>query len=1276
MIDLRGLFARFPLHRYALHAGRWTWYVSAAALFLAAVVLLVLRLWLPTATGRSDAIARFLSQRSGQVVRIDEIRPYWHGLHPGLRLLGIEVYAPHSTQPAVRLHELRASIAWLPLLRGRVEANELTLVQPRLALERRADGHFKLFGLRARAQTSDEDGEDKFVSLLFAQKEIVVQDATLRWIDLKAHTAPLTLSHVNITLRNAGDRHRFGMSAAFPAGMCGGCSFIADIHGNPLRLEPWSGRVYLRAIGVNLSAFPPVVREHLPAALAGVFDVQLWSSWADARPKSILGEIAASEVRVPDTPWSRGVAIRRASTNLDWERHGDGWRLSLREPQIALDGRAWSPGHVRVDFTPKGSRISVAHVDLSDVAWVASRVSGHHPVLAALTAMRPRGTVDAIDAHIDGPWSKATPFTVDADVSGVRTEPYRHVPGIRGVSGHVRLTRDGGEATLQSENGELNFATVFGAPIPIGRASGHVQWERQADRWRVFADRFQARSPDGQVQGDLEVQWPFDRAVSPIVRVHAVGTDLDLTDAARYYPLNVTSERFRAWLSRSVRGGTVTSAELDLDGPVRQFRAGGGRLELHAHVTNGTFSYLKGWEPIHGINADLLFRDSEMVATGDGTMRSLGVGSVVVHVPDMRAPGGPVVSVSGEIAGPLQDTLTVLRTRPVEPGQIRVPAALAATGNGVLGLDLVIPVHHAHDFTLRGEYQFDNNLIALGALRLRSVQGLLGFTRTGLRNGQVRARLLGGDSVMTVTPSEHDPDRAHSIDAHGTLTQAGLADLGNFTAVRLDGGAPWSAQVVFDHQVPRLALHVDLAGLEADLPPPFDKARGVPLPLVLTTERASTDEQVLAAALGDRARARFAFVHGDEGWRFLRGHVAVGDARLPPSSNGGAGLWASLNVRELNVDRWLRLLGGRGGGGAFTLPAFLTRVSAKATTVDAFDRHFGPLALDLQRNGKVWGGGVEGREIAGAVQFAPPDRSHPSPSIVLRLARLQVPPRTAPAPAARAAAPAPSAHWPALSVSSAEFELGPWHLGRLDFAGTPLSNGFHVDHLVLVRPDMTLNATGQWQEGSPQPRSVFQGSLNSNDIGQTLTALNLPNQVAGGKAEVRAQLSWPGGPSAFDLAHLSGEVSVKATKGNFVKVRQGAGRLLGLFDVRSLARYLTFDFSSLFGRGFAFDEVRGDFAVDDGDARTDNLAVVGPSASLHIRGRTGLARKDFDLQIGVEPHLRDNITVAGAILGGPVGAGAAWVVQRLLRKPIARTTRIVYMVKGPWDNPTVQRVGH
>ena len=159
------------------------------------------------------------------------------------------------------------------------------------------------------------------------------------------------------------------------------------------------------------------------------------------------------------------------------------------------------------------------------------------------------------------------------------------------------------------------------------------------------------------------------------------------------------------------------------------------------------------------------------------------------------------------------------------------------------------------------------------------------------------------------------------------------------------------------------------------------------------------------------------------------------------------------------------------------------------------------------------------------------------------------------------------------------------------------------------------------------------------------------------------------------MARADGDLTFTLANGRIPKISPGAGRLLGALDLRSVTRYLTLDFSNVFGKGLTFDTIKGRVAVEKGNAYTRDLAIRTPGADIDLSGRIGLAARDLDLELGVTPQLMEGLAITGGLLGGPVVGAAVAVLHQLIQKPFEKNTRIEYTVKGGWDDPVVTRIG-
>jgi uncharacterized protein YhdP len=132
--------------------------------------------------------------------------------------------------------------------------------------------------------------------------------------------------------------------------------------------------------------------------------------------------------------------------------------------------------------------------------------------------------------------------------------------------------------------------------------------------------------------------------------------------------------------------------------------------------------------------------------------------------------------------------------------------------------------------------------------------------------------------------------------------------------------------------------------------------------------------------------------------------------------------------------------------------------------------------------------------------------------------------------------------------------------------------------------------------------------------------------------------------------------------------------LLGLFSIAELPRRLLFDFGDVFRKGMAFDSIRGNFTLGNGDAVTHDLEIRGPAADIKVDGRTGLRAHDYDQTVSVFPKVGSTLPLLGAVAGGPVGAAAGLALQGLLGSGLAQASGTTYKVTGSWEKPLIVKI--
>ena len=171
--------------------------------------------------------------------------------------------------------------------------------------------------------------------------------------------------------------------------------------------------------------------------------------------------------------------------------------------------------------------------------------------------------------------------------------------------------------------------------------------------------------------------------------------------------------------------------------------------------------------------------------------------------------------------------------------------------------------------------------------------------------------------------------------------------------------------------------------------------------------------------------------------------------------------------------------------------------------------------------------------------------------------------------------------------------------------------------------------------------------------------------MAEGTTDISLRGSWMGTPADFALERLTGVMHFLSTDGRLTQFQPGVtGHVFGLLTITSLPRRLILDFGDLFKEGFGYDRIEGSFAIENGNAYTDDLFMESDTARFEVVGRTGLTSEDYDQLVTVIPKISSSLPLI------PI-----WIAQKILdRNVFDKAFAYQYTITGPWDEPDVELV--
>jgi uncharacterized protein YhdP len=424
-----------------------------------------------------------------------------------------------------------------------------------------------------------------------------------------------------------------------------------------------------------------------------------------------------------------------------------------------------------------------------------------------------------------------------------------------------------------------------------------------------------------------------------------------------------------------------------------------------------------------------------------------------------------------------------------------------------------------------------------------------------------------------------------------------------------------------------------------------------------------------------------------KGYVLDRGVIALNEPATLPDR---AGIVLAGNMPVLEFERWQAVIadtpapaGASAGGGASGTPGSVPAGAAapgasasasasavvganmKITALDVGGRRFHDLSIRATARSGVWAGTVEAREFAGEAQWRPDGRGR----VQARLKHLTLnedrAPGTAPAQAAA------QRELPALDVVAEDFVVQERRFGKLELIAANEGREWRIEKLQLSSPDGTLAVDGVWQSWAARPSVNVNLKLDVSDVGKYLERLGFPNLMQGGRAKMEGRVGWAGNPQSVDFPTLTGNLSLSAEKGQFLKADAGMAKLLGVLSLQSL---VTLDLRDLFREGFSYDTIGGTGTITKGVMAVQDFRMKGASAAVNMTGTIDLANESQKLHMRVVPSIGDGAsTLAGFFLANPLLGLGATLLQRLLKDPLGQIFAVEYDVTGTWDEPKVTR---
>ncbi len=1250
--------------KFTRHTIKYSLLVTGFLITLGTFLVIALGLAYLSIGVDAATVEKYLSEQIKRPVQIESIETRWRGLHAEVEANGIRILSQDGTRLALRLRKLEISFDPLTLLGSAPGLERIVVYGLSLQALRREDGTIRIGDFVADPKRSPHPALEWFLS----QRSSEIRGASLTWLDKREANRSFTFEDINIAVNNTGYTTRFSGWTVPPKALGESASVSGEIQGQPLRSGLWDGQIEVDVARLQLAELPLILRQTLPWETAGLISTRIDTEWLDGSIIEAGGDLDMSDFEIPFEGGEKIIPVNSFRSSISWRHNQKNWRLEFVNPEFNVNGSILGAGRFAVGRTHQTRTYHVDALDITQVIGVRDQLQFELPWHEVTAHIKPDGRLDAVSVVTRGPFLSPDHWRVETGFDGVGWKPFLGIPGVTGAKGGMVLEPAGGTVRLDSSGVKLDMPGILAESIYFNKFRGEVGWARDSTQWNVAVNNLELSNSDVQaLRGRAKLRFPLDGSRLPHIDSEFTIVELEVDKLKRYLPLERMPPKAAEWLDMGLIQGSFRDARIDLVGDLGRFpfRNGGGSFYVSSKVLDARLHYADRWPDADKIYGDVSLNNAALHADiASAEISASRIISAVVESNDLFK-RGTVLDIRANLASPASDVVEFLTEGPLVRNADPLP--LQAAGSGNLELDIHLPLKDLKNgVEVSGRYKVKNaELTVVDRFSFQDLQGVIDFTDSTVEASGVSGFFLGGPVILDIDTVEAGKPPVWRIRARGRLDSAKLAAMLESGAVSasVSGTTNWDGALTVEGGVAQLEIESNLEGVQIVLPDPMEKSHAAARETKFKAwlER---DKQEYRFESGP-VRGLLVFGKEDSLPVIQNGVVTVGtsDTRLPPQE----GIRIEIQQPFLNLDQWLALLevdetdtpGQRG-----SFQSALRIVELQLEDVRFLSRNLGATSVRaVSSEGVKWrawlyGESVTGRVDALLISDGPGD-------YIMDFDRLYLP---KPRGKRNTSEPDVRRRYPNVEIQADHFIFGEWDLGRLDLKATGHADRWSVDDLILDQSGLQIRANGHWDFGENGSTTRIRATMLSEDVAIALEKLSLPPHIAESRVNLDIELEWPGDPRNFVLRELNGTYSAVAESGRFLNVDPGSGRLLGLFNVDAISRRLSLDFSDIFSKGLAFDQIKAEGTITGGNLYSDGMFIAGPSALIEISGRTGLAAEDYDLRVVVAPHVGSQISMISAI-ANPVAGAMVFIAQKVFEKQLSKMIQYQYDITGSWESP-------
>ncbi|MDK1023289.1 MAG: YhdP family protein [Gammaproteobacteria bacterium] len=1257
-------------------------------------------------TYKTEITAR-INSRLQINITMGNLTGVWNGINPGIDISNLSIGGSESG-PGTSVGNLKIEIDSIAsLMNGNWVIALMEVSDLNSEIEFLTDGKLQVAGLPLRDQSGDPTA----------------------LVDLLVHTEHLSISGIQLKIKTDHGQYSLFQKADYPLELItyeelktlslrldyerlddvgeysnrGSIEIIGEYSGDPREFDELYARAWLHITPISIQEFLPKSDYKGFSLDKFLLEGDFWLEFDHGR-FDISVEFNAPVLTVKSGPGQLAAFEDMTGTIRVTGTGSDDWRAYLNGLKFKLGGRQWTPGNIAaVTYKTVNNSNLLIHCGALNVGRLADfgiefgQDLIPERIMMMLQAMQPEGVLEDIYLYFR-PDSKKPDFRLVSQLKSGKVSAYLGAPAITNLDSVISINPQEAWIDIHNSAFDIGFESISDEVWSLDSASGRLYIDYKQDFLRVGSNLLKIRKNDMVVSGKFHLNLTSNRRLQNWGLMLGIENG-DISQKSLYLP-NTLSKEVTEWLDEALVSGHLKDGGLLFHGSLSKDAEAVEKLhEFYFNVEDTTLKYHEDWPQLQSISG--LVNVGNWGVSANQVIAKLYNSDLRVDVIMPYDADGQTsyVYVNGKLEGAAADGMKFINTTPVADMINHVSEDWTTEGDIAVDLKLSIPINYSLDDSGKPRYNFDGEIdtqmegvdLYLPAydLDIFDISSRINYTVSkGLNSERFFARLLGypvQGNISTFYQSESDRSEGYVlIDFKGKTSIEELRDWSELTILHLAAGEfDYSASLTtpFGNQAPASILRADtdLRGIEIQIPAPLGK---LPEEQVSFTYQSVFDDDEMKVKI-DYADD-FNAVLGIRNSVIVRGSLVFGPerAKLPETD----GVKVSGVLANLNLDEWLRT------HDRFTqefekatqtsfdqeLESVVRLINLDVGILEVEDISLKVVELAIRRTEQAWNVNLSNQILGGRVTIYD-DESKP---IDVEIDYLRMTSETGGSDLEDPLAGLSARDLMPMQVRINEFMFNDENYGSWNFKLEPGNNEIKISDLYASVKGLEVGNEEQgggfieWLFDGIHQTTTFSGVVWAKDIAVAAKEWGYAPSIEGDSFVFDTKISWYGSPVMIAKESVRGAVKVKSKRGRFVQATGGGAiKVLGIFDFAALGRRFRFDFSDVLSDGYEFNEIEGEWWVEDGKMRIiDPITVAGSGSTFKVGGVIDIVSGDLDGDMIVTLPVSRNLPWYSAIVVSPMVGATVYLAQKVFQDQINQLSSAKYKVTGTIEEPTIEFV--